>query len=123
MRWILLILVAALIVYFLLHSRQESAYTPGQTTPSAAATASPDRRAMLETAARAVGVQLLQFEPTADGAVVTISWSSDRTDMTGEFLQQAQRDGAISDFDLTPHLQESMIDGRRTFTSQASVKF
>ena len=83
----------------------------------------PNRRAGLVVAARRAGVQLTEYRPQGNGAVVAVTWSSSRSDLLGVFLEEAIREGAIRRFDPDTQLQPSMIDRRRIYTGRAMVYF
>ena len=102
-------------------------FTPGPTPtpavrPPARAPAA-NRRALLEQAARAAGVRLVEFRPRGNGAMVGVSWSGGRADRGSDFLEQARRNGAIRDFNPAPNLSSRIVGGRRVYTARFSVSF
>jgi len=140
-RWIIILIVLGVVVYFLMNrGGQETAppaadkaapvtasapavqpAAPPQSAPAAAP--AEDKQARMAELARSMDMELRAYEAQDSGAVITVAWGGDNAARGGDFLEQCAHQGIIRDFDPAGRYSEAMENGRRIFLARVTVRF
>jgi hypothetical protein len=130
-----MIALVVVIVAVLWYLGWQTEHQPEPVTPAGAPVATPvvrsgggsqqvaNRQTEFAQQAKAMNVELREYKPEAQGAVITIAWKGDIATIGGDYLQACITAGLMRDFELPGDQAISMEKGQRIWLARYRVIF
>jgi hypothetical protein len=121
MKWLFLLLIILCAAAWFGYQHQEQ--QARECIEKKEAKARVDMRAEFSRIAYEARVELRAMDELPDGAIVTLAWFSDNSVQGADFLQYAQSEGLIRDFDINLQIQQIQENHKRGWQVRCRLKY